>query len=77
LKPVSSTMAAHVERIPFPHRPIDPHPPLRRFLAPALGSALLAALIGLIRRATQQPSLPRMSEQWLASQQQDFYRLDY
>jgi hypothetical protein len=43
-------------------------------LKPLLGWAALLALAALIRRLTREPSLPRMSEQWLNSQQNEFNR---
>ena len=61
-------MSAHVEVFPLPHRPV------RRILKPGLGWALVATLLAVIRRLTQQPSLPRMSEQWLLSHQREFSR---
>jgi hypothetical protein len=64
-------MAARVETFPLPHRPG------RRLLKPALGWAFVAAFLTLIRRTTRQPSLPRMSEQWLRSHQQEFNRDQY
>jgi len=42
-----------------------------------LGCAAVAALLALIHRYTRQPSLPRMSDQWLLSHQADFNRHDY
>jgi hypothetical protein len=53
--------------------------PLRRdtpvgVLKPLLGCAALIAIAALIRRYTREPSLPRMSEQWLVSHQSVFNR---
>jgi len=64
-------MPARVESFPVPHRPV------RRILGPVLGWAFLAAVVALIHRYTRQPSLPRMSDQWLLSHQADFNRGDY
>ena len=64
-------MPARVATFPLPHGPG------RRILDPAPGWALLAALIAVIRRLAQQPSLPRMSEQWLLGHQREFYRDEY
>ncbi len=61
-------MPAHIEIFPLPHRPN------RRILKPALGWALVAALLALVKRATREPSLPRMSDQWLLSHQREFNR---
>ena len=43
-------------------------------LKPLLGWAALIAAVALIRRYTREPSLPRMSEQWLLSRQTEFNR---
>jgi hypothetical protein len=43
-------------------------------LRPLLGCAALVAVVALIRRYTREPSLPRMSEQWLVSHQSVFNR---
>jgi hypothetical protein len=61
-------MPARVERFP-----------LRRdtsvgVFKPLLGCAVVVAIVALIRRYTREPSLPRMSEQWLASRQSEFNR---
>ncbi len=53
--------------------------PLRRdtsagALKPLLGCAALVAIVALIRRYTREPSLPRMSEQWMVSHQSVFNR---
>jgi len=62
-------MPARVEGFTFPHgsgRRILNHP--------VLGWAFVATLVALIRRVASQPSLPRMSDQWLLSHQVDFNR---
>jgi len=64
-------MPARVERFPFPQRPD------RQFIKPVLGWAFVAAVLALIRRYTHQPSLPRMSGQWMLSHQSDFNRAGY
>ena len=64
-------MPAHVESFPFPHRPF------RRLLKPVLGWAFLAAALAVIRRLTREPSVSRMSDQWLHSRHHDFDNLDY
>jgi hypothetical protein len=61
-------MPAHVQSFPLPHRPV------RRILKPVLGWALVATVLAVIRRVTRQPSLPRMSDQWLLSHQREFNR---
>lgn len=61
-------MPAHVERFPLAHRPVG------GIFAPVLGWAFVATLLALIRRVTRQPSLPRMSEEWLLSHQREFLR---
>jgi hypothetical protein len=61
-------MPARVESFPLPHRPV------RRILKPVLGWAFVATLLAVIQRMTRQPSLPRMSEQWLLSHQREFNR---
>jgi hypothetical protein len=43
-------------------------------LKPLLGWAAVIAVAALIRRYTREPSLPRMSEQWLLSRQAEFNR---
>jgi hypothetical protein len=53
--------------------------PIRRetsvgVLKPLLGCAAVVAIVALIRRYTREPSLPRMSEQWLVSHQSVFNR---
>ena len=53
--------------------------PLRRHASvgvfkPLLGCAAVVAIAALIRRYTREPSLPRMSEQWLHSHQSEFNR---
>jgi hypothetical protein len=65
-------MLARVERFTLPHQ-TDRH----MMLGPVLGWALVAALLAIIRRLARQPSLPRMSEQWLLSRQVDFHRDQY
>jgi hypothetical protein len=64
-------MVAHAEEL---H--LDQHP-ARKFLRPALSLAALAALVALIRRATREPRVTPMSDQWLASQHHDSNRFDY
>ena len=44
---------------------------------PLLGCAALVSVVALIRRLTREPSLPRMSERWLLSQQREFNRDQY
>jgi hypothetical protein len=64
-------MPARVEGFPLPHRPV------RRIIKPMLGWAVVAAVLALIHRYARQPSLPRMSDQWLLSHQADFNRDNY
>jgi hypothetical protein len=54
-----------------------PHGSGRKVLSPVLGWALVATILAMIRRLTRQPSLPRMSDQWLLSHQADFHRDAY
>ncbi|HXD16956.1 MAG TPA: hypothetical protein VN654_08065 [Vicinamibacterales bacterium] len=65
-------MPARIERF----TPL-PHPTGRPVLGPVLGWAFVAGLLAVIRRLTRQPSLPKMSEQWLLSRQADFHRDQY
>ena len=51
--------------------------PIRRILRPALGWAAFAAIVALIRRATREPRVTPMSEQWLASHDRGSNRFDY
>jgi hypothetical protein len=64
-------MPARVERFPVQHGTSV------SVLKPVLGWAALAAILALIRRVTREPSLPRMSEQWLLSHQHQFNRDQY
>ena len=59
-------MPARVERFPFQEGTAG------RVLKPLLGWAVLAAILALVRRLAREPSLPRMSEQWLLSHQREF-----
>jgi len=61
-------MPARVESLPIPPRPA------RKLLKPVLGWALFAGVVAVIYRYARQPSLPRMSDQWLLSHQADFNR---
>jgi hypothetical protein len=62
---------ARVERFPLQHGTSA------SVLKPLLGWAALAAILALIRRVTREPSLPRMSEQWLLGHQHQFNRDQY
>jgi hypothetical protein len=64
-------MPAQVARFTLPHQ--TGH----NMLKPVLGWAFVATLVAIIRRFTRQPSLPRMSEQWLLSNRADFERDQY
>lgn len=64
-------MSARVEGVEFFRRP------RRGILKPVLGWAFVMAVIAVIRRIARQPSLPRMSDQWLQSRQPDFSRDQY
>jgi hypothetical protein len=64
-------MPAHVERLPL--QPAAS----RSVLKPLLGWAALVAVVALVRRFTREPSLPRMSDQWLDSHQREFNRDQY
>jgi hypothetical protein len=46
----------------------------RGLLQPLLGWPVLPMIVAWIRRVMREPSLPRMSEQWLASHQSEFNR---
>jgi hypothetical protein len=61
-------MPAHAERFPF--QSSTEHGVLK----PLLGRAVLATIVAWIGRVTREPSLPRMSEQWLLSHQSEFNR---
>jgi hypothetical protein len=61
-------MPARAERLPF--QSSTEHGVLK----PLLGGAALATIVAWIRRVTREPSLPRMSEEWLLSHQSEFYR---
>jgi hypothetical protein len=61
-------MPARAERIPFQSSTE------RAVLKPLLGRAALATIVAWIRRVAREPSLPRMSEQWLLSHQSEFNR---
>jgi len=61
-------MPARVERFPLPHRPGW------RIFIPLFVWAFVVTLLSIIRRVACEPSLPRMSEQWLRSRQHDFHR---
>jgi hypothetical protein len=60
-------MPARAERLPFQSSSE------RRQEKPLLGWAALPAIVW-IRRIMREPSLPRMSEQWLLSHQSEFNR---
>jgi len=47
---------------------------LRFFMAPAALGALIATAAALLRRRTRQPSMPRMSEEWLRNHDIDYRR---
>jgi hypothetical protein len=47
---------------------------LRVFTVPAALAALIAAAAALVRRRTRQPSMPRMSDDWLRSHDVDYRR---
>jgi hypothetical protein len=61
-------MPARAERLPFQSSTEQ------GALKPLLGRAALATIAAWIRRVTREPSLPRMSEEWLLSHQSEFYR---
>jgi hypothetical protein len=46
----------------------------RAVLQALLGWVALPTIVAWIRRVTREPSLPRMSEQWLISHQTEFNR---
>jgi hypothetical protein len=62
-------MPARVEQFPIRQEPTSVG-----VLKPLLGCAAVVAVVALIRRYTREPSLPRMSEHWLASHQRVFNR---
>jgi hypothetical protein len=53
-------MTANVETLPVPSALV------RRILAPATPSALVAASLALLKQRLLQPRLPRMSGEWMA-----------
>jgi hypothetical protein len=61
-------MPARAERLPF--QSSTEHSVLQALL----GRATLPTIVAWIRRITREPSLPRMSEQWLISHQSEFNR---
>jgi hypothetical protein len=61
-------MPARAERLPF--QSSTEHAGLK----PLIGWAALATIVAWIRRVMTEPSLPRMSEQWLLSHQTEFNR---
>jgi len=61
-------MPARVEQFPL-HRDTSVG-----VFKPLLGCAAVIAIAAIIRRYTREPSLPRMSEQWLLSHQSEFNR---
>jgi hypothetical protein len=68
---MTAVMPARVERFTLP--PTTG----RHQLGPILAWAFVATLLAIVRRFTRQPSLPRMSDQWLLSHQADFHRDSY
>lgn len=64
-------MSARAEQLRFQQ------PASGSILKPLLGWAALATVLALVRRYTREPSLPRMSGQWLASHQAEFHRDQY
>jgi hypothetical protein len=64
-------MQARVEGLSYPHHPV------KSLLAHIFGWALFTMLIGVVRRIFLQPSMERMSEQWLVSHQREFTRDEY
>jgi len=63
-------MPARAERLPFQSSTERSGPQA------SLGWAPLPTIIAWIRRVTREPSLPRMSEEWLLSHQSKFNRDD-
>ena len=61
-------MPARAERLPF--QSSTEHGALQALF----GWAPLPAIVAWIRRVTREPSLPRMSEEWLISHQTEFNR---
>jgi hypothetical protein len=47
---------------------------LRLFMAPVALGSIVAAATALLRRRSRQPSLPRMSEEWLRNHPVDYRR---
>jgi hypothetical protein len=58
-------MAAHAQSLSLPNPP--------RLFIPALW-AFLTAFVEMLRRLASEPSMPRMSEQWLLSLERDSSR---
>ena len=61
-------MPARAERLPFQSSTED------GVVKPLGGWAALATVVAWMRRVATEPSLPRMSEEWLLSHQSDFNR---
>ena len=61
-------MPARAERLPL--QSSTEHDVLRALL----GGTALPTIVAWIRRVMREPSLPRMSEQWLLSHQSEFNR---
>ena len=61
-------MPARAERLPF--QSSTEHGVVKSLI----GRAALATVVAWIRRVATEPSLPRMSEEWLLSHQSDFNR---
>ena len=64
-------MPARVERFPLQQHTSG------ALLKPLLGWAALVGFLAVVRRLTREPSLPRMSGQWLASHEREFNRDQY
>jgi hypothetical protein len=65
-------MSARAERLSL-QSSIE-HAPLHVVLRTLFGWAALPTIVAWIWRVTREPSLPRMSEQWLLSHQSEFNR---
>jgi len=50
------------------------HHPFRWLRAQALGGAFLTTLIATLCRRAMKPSMPRVSEQWLVSHENEYHR---
>ena len=77
VKESSHVMPARIERFAFPPVATE-QPRARRRFSPtlALGCGALTAVVAVMLKRARQPSMGRMSDEWLFSQQREFNRPD-